>query len=91
MKELDMPIDSRRVHSRVGEVTERIAKRSRHRRDAYLERIACARNAGTRRTSLSYGNLAHGFAACAADDSAFRAVAEPAEMGAGVIPFGGNA
>jgi hypothetical protein len=41
LKEFDMPI-----HWRLGEVTERIWKPSRSRRDAYRERIACAANAG---------------------------------------------
>lgn len=54
------------IHSRIGEVTERIARRSPPRRDAYRERIECALGA-------------------------FRAVAGPAEMGAGIISFGSAA
>jgi phosphogluconate dehydratase len=54
------------LQSRIGEVTERIAKRSHDSRSAYRERIARARNAGPHRGTLSCGNLAHGFAACAA-------------------------
>jgi len=68
LKEIDMPI-----HSRIGDVTERIAKRSHASREAYRERIARARDAGTRRGTLSCGNLAHGFAACAAGDKAMLA------------------
>ncbi|NRG16595.1 phosphogluconate dehydratase [Rhizobiales bacterium] len=52
------------VHERIGEVTERIAKRSRDSRETYLERIRKAGEDGPRRGTLSCGNLAHGFAAC---------------------------
>ncbi|MXN66882.1 phosphogluconate dehydratase [Stappia sp. GBMRC 2046] len=52
------------VHERIGEVTERIQKRSRDSREIYLERIRKAGEDGPRRGTLSCGNLAHGFAAC---------------------------
>ncbi len=58
------------LHSRVGEVTERIKLRSRDRRAAYRERILAARERAPHRGKLSCGNLAHGFAACAANDKA---------------------
>jgi len=58
------------VHARVGEVTERIRRRSHDTRSAYLERIREAGRRGPQRTKLSCGNLAHGFAACGADDKA---------------------
>jgi phosphogluconate dehydratase len=58
------------IHSRIGDVTERIAKRSHDRREAYRERMARARDAGPRRATLSCGNLAHGFAACGVEDKA---------------------
>jgi len=88
------------IHSRVGEVTERIERRSRDQHSAYRERISRAHDAGARRAGLSYRNLAHGFAAwraaakaMLADDivpnlTAFRAFAQPAELGAGIISFG---
>lgn len=52
------------VHERIGEVTERIQKRSRDSREIYLDRIRKAGEDGPRRGTLSCGNLAHGFAAC---------------------------
>ena len=58
------------VNARVGEVTERIIARSSASRAAYRERIARAHAAGPSRRKLSCGNLAHGFAACGADDKA---------------------
>jgi phosphogluconate dehydratase len=58
------------IHSRIGEVTERIRKRSRDGRSAYRERIAAAHARAPHRAKLSCGNLAHGFAACGHDDKA---------------------
>ncbi len=52
------------LHARVGEVTARIAERSRARRSRYLERIEAAAAAGPRRQALGCANQAHGFAAC---------------------------
>lgn len=49
---------------KLGEVTERIALRSRNRREAYLSRLRAAGSHGPHRGVLSCGNLAHGFAAC---------------------------
>ncbi|MDI3262871.1 MAG: phosphogluconate dehydratase [Fulvimonas sp.] len=55
----------------VAEVTRRLVERSRATRAAYLQRIdAAGRSDGPRRAALSCGNLAHGFAACAAPDKA---------------------
>lgn len=51
-------------------VTRRIRERSRASREAYLERIGQAAGGTVRRSVLSCGNLAHGFAACAAPDKA---------------------
>jgi phosphogluconate dehydratase len=56
------------IHARIGEVTERIARRSAESRARYLERIAAARSNRPKRTRLSCGNLAHGFAACGPKD-----------------------
>jgi phosphogluconate dehydratase len=58
------------IRDRVGEVTERIVKRSHDSRSAYLERIGKAADQGPQRSRLSCGNLAHGFAACGLSDKA---------------------
>lgn len=57
----------------VEQVTRRVRERSAPTRARYLARIDAAREAGPRRTHLSCGNLAHGFAACGiADKDALR-------------------
>lgn len=56
------------LNARIGEVTERIAKRSRDRRLAYLERLERRRSNGPQRGRLDCGNLAHAFAACETGD-----------------------
>ncbi|MTI45329.1 6-phosphogluconate dehydratase [Roseibium hamelinense] len=58
------------IQARIGEVTERIARRSHDSRSAYLERIQRAADQGPQRSRLSCGNLAHGFAACGLSDKA---------------------
>lgn len=58
------------MHPTIQAVTERIRARSQDSRKAYLARIDAARSKGPKRGHLSCGNLAHGFAACAADDKA---------------------
>ena len=61
------------LNATVAEVTERIRRRSRPSRRAYLEKIHRALEAGRqvpRRRRLACSNLAHGFAACGADDKA---------------------
>ncbi len=59
------------LNARIGEVTERIEARSHDGRAAYRERHRRARTTpGRRARHLSCGNLAHGFAACGADDKA---------------------
>jgi phosphogluconate dehydratase len=61
------------LHARVGEVTQRIAERSRDARRRYLERIDEAVSQGPARRKLGCANFAHGFAACgAADKQALR-------------------
>jgi phosphogluconate dehydratase len=50
---------------RILAITERLIERSRPKREAYLERLRRAADEGPHRTTLSCGNLAHGFAACA--------------------------
>jgi len=49
-------------------VTDRIRLRSENTRQSYLERIGKATAAGPSRHSFSCSNLAHGIAACSADD-----------------------
>jgi phosphogluconate dehydratase len=56
------------LHARVGEVTERIVRRSRDGRRRYLDRIEAASNAGPTRKKLGCANLAHGFAACGPEE-----------------------
>ncbi len=56
------------VQARIGEVTERIRKRSHDGRRRYLDHIAAAGQRGPQRGRLSCGNLAHGFAGCGAAD-----------------------
>jgi phosphogluconate dehydratase len=56
------------IHARIGEVTERIVKRSHDGRSRYLERIRKAGETGPTRKKLGCANLAHGFAACGPTD-----------------------
>jgi len=51
-------------------VTDRIRKRSRPSREAYLARVDAAAGETVHRAALACGNLAHGFAACAPGDKA---------------------
>ena len=56
------------MHTVVEQVTERIIERSRKSRQAYLDQMNKAHEKGVHRATLSCGNLAHGFAACNAQD-----------------------
>ncbi len=58
------------IQSRIGEVTDRIARRSQSAREQYLEHTRKAAETRVRRGKLSCSNLAHGFAACAVADKA---------------------
>jgi phosphogluconate dehydratase len=59
------------INARVGEVTERVIKRSYDRRARYLDQIAAASSSTTpQRSRLGCANQAHGFAACGAEDKA---------------------
>jgi len=58
------------VDSRIATVTRRIIERSRPTREAYLARVKQAVDKGPHRSTLSCGNLAHGFAACGVSDKA---------------------
>ncbi|MEZ5710464.1 MAG: phosphogluconate dehydratase [Blastomonas sp.] len=61
------------LHPELERITARIVERSRPGRQAYLDFIARARDAGVHRPQLSCGNLAHGFAASGEDKSAIKA------------------
>ncbi|QSX38873.1 phosphogluconate dehydratase [Shewanella sedimentimangrovi] len=56
------------MHPVVQAVTDRIIARSKASRQGYLDALNQARHKGVHRSSLSCGNLAHGFAACNTDD-----------------------
>ncbi len=56
------------MHSKILAITEKIKQRSQKSRAAYLDKIANQRQSGPRRQFLSCGNLAHGFAACEANE-----------------------
>jgi len=49
-------------------VTNRIVERSKPTREGYLSRLDDAASSGPHRSSLTCGNLAHGFAACGSGD-----------------------
>ena len=69
------------LHSRIGEVTERIARRSQSSREQYLDHVHKAAETRVRRGKLSCSNLAHGFAACAVGDKAKLAGGETPNLG----------
>ncbi|WP_394148145.1 phosphogluconate dehydratase [Shewanella atlantica] len=56
------------MHAVVQSVTDRIIARSKETRAKYLTALNEAKSNGVHRSSLSCGNLAHGFAACQGDD-----------------------
>jgi len=57
-----------KIHPVIGEVTARIAERSKASRTAYLEMIGARRPDGFARQRLTAGNLAHATAGCAVID-----------------------
>lgn len=56
------------MHPIVQAVTNRVRERSQQKRSAYLARLEQQAASGPARGSLSCSNLAHGMAACSADD-----------------------
>jgi len=58
------------LQARIGEVTERIRKRSESGRSQYLERIGKAGEQRPKRAHMSCSNLAHGTAGCGPSDKA---------------------
>jgi phosphogluconate dehydratase len=66
------------LHPVVDEVTDRIVRRSRSERSAYLDRIRGAAQRGPARGRLACANLAHGFASAGEPDKeALRGFAKP--------------
>ncbi|MFY8099696.1 MAG: dihydroxy-acid dehydratase, partial [Allorhizobium sp.] len=55
---------------RIEAITKRIVERSKPTREAYLDRTRRAVSKGVHRSTLSCGNLAHGFAVCSPKDKA---------------------
>jgi phosphogluconate dehydratase len=69
---------SAELNAVLADVTARLVERSRPTREAYLARMADAASDRPQRADLGCANIAHGFAACAADDkSDLRAAAKP--------------
>jgi phosphogluconate dehydratase len=64
------------LHPAVAAVTERITARSAPTREPYLERVRAAGAARPARAHLGCANLAHGFAACGADEKLLLRAAE---------------
>jgi phosphogluconate dehydratase len=62
-----------KLHPEIERITARIIARSRPSRQRYLDLIAREGNKGVSRSSLSCGNLAHGFAASGEDKAVIRA------------------
>src|ERR1700744_2505394 len=58
------------IVSTLATVTDRVIKRSKPTRDAYLARIRAAMEPRPRRAEMGCSNLAHGMAACGAADKA---------------------
>jgi phosphogluconate dehydratase len=56
------------IHPKIAEITTRIVERSKATRSGYLQQMDAAYLDGVHRSTLSCGNLAHGFAACNAHD-----------------------
>ena len=69
------------VRHEIAAITARIVERSRSTREEYLARIDAAIDRGPHRTTLSCGNLAHGFAACGPVDKALLAADRVPNLG----------
>jgi phosphogluconate dehydratase len=69
------------IQSRIGDVTERIARRSQSAREQYVERTRRSAETRVRRGKLSCSNLAHGFAACSVSDKAKLSGGETPNLG----------
>ncbi|GLK86373.1 phosphogluconate dehydratase [Ancylobacter defluvii] len=69
------------VKARLGEITERIVRRSHDTRSRYLDRIAAAAEKAPSRAKLGCANQAHGFAACGPGDKAMLREGSGANLG----------
>jgi phosphogluconate dehydratase len=69
------------TYSQLDAITARIRERSAGSRAAYLQRMDDMRSQGPMRGNLSCSNLAHGFAACSADDKQALKLTESANIG----------
>lgn len=69
------------IHPTLADVTQRIIERSRETRRDYVSRMEAAKNSKVTRSTLSCGNLAHGFAACGEDDKNSLKLMESANVG----------
>jgi len=59
---------NRELHPAIADLTDRIATRSAAGRAAYLRRVEAAEQAGPARDAVGCSNLAHGLAACGAEE-----------------------
>ena len=66
------------AHSQIEAITARLVERSKPTRERYLDRVRRAVDKGPHRSTLSCGNLAHGFAVCSP--------AEKAALSGDVVP-----
>ena len=69
------------LNATVAEVTRRISERSAERRALYEARMAAQHRRGVHRGELSCGNLAHGFAACGAEEKQALKLMNSANLG----------
>lgn len=69
------------VHPVLDSLTNEVIERSKKSRKAYLARVDEAASQGPHRMTLGCGNLAHGFAACAAMDKSDLATDKKANIG----------
>ncbi len=71
------------LHARLGEITERIVKRSHDNRQRYLEGIERHASKAPTRKKLGCANFAHGFAACGPDEK--HAIREGSAPNLGIV------
>ena len=69
------------LHPELASLTAELVERSRKTRAAYLDRLRRSQEQDPPRRSLSCGNLAHGYAACNADDKQTIRLMESANLG----------
>lgn len=63
------------------QITKRIIERSKPTREAYIARMQAQAETGPHRLTLACGNLAHGFAACGADEKHSLSATEQPNIG----------